>query len=44
MKKYNVKAVEGTEDVQLEDKDFLLITAIDNLSNEIRLARLNNGR
>jgi len=28
----------------LEDKDFLLITALNNLSNEIQKMRLSNGR
>jgi len=28
----------------LEDKDFLLITAINNLANEIQKLRMTNGR
>ncbi len=28
----------------LEDKDFLLITAINNLANEIQKMRMTNGR
>lgn len=35
MKKYKFKG----EYVKLEDKDFLLITAIDNLANEISKVR-----
>tara|TARA_R100000789_G_C2981841_1_gene143692 strand:+ start:647 stop:784 length:138 start_codon:yes stop_codon:yes gene_type:complete len=31
------------ETADLEDRDFLLITAIDNLSNEIKKLRLING-
>ncbi len=38
MKKYKVKEVE----YELEDKDFLLITAIDNLATEIQKARIGN--
>ena len=40
MKKYKYK--DGEFD--LEDKDFFLITAIDNLTTEIRKARNTNGR
>ena len=40
MKKYKYK----DEEFDLEDKDFLLITAIDNLANEIQKLRLSNGR
>ena len=36
MKKYKYKG----DEFDLEDKDFLLITSIDNLSNEIRKARI----
>ena len=36
MKKYKFE----DEEIDLEEKDFLLITAIDNLSNEIRKLRV----
>jgi len=32
------------ESYTLEDKDFLLITAINNLANEIQKMRMSNGR
>ena len=42
MKKYRYKLSDGKEEeINLEDKDFLLITAIDNLSNEIQRLRTN---
>lgn len=31
------------ENVELEDKDFALINALDNLTNEIKMLRLSNG-
>ena len=40
MKKYKLGPKETEEVFDLEDKDFLLITAIDNLANEIRKARV----
>ncbi len=36
MKKYKYE----DEEIDLEEKDFLLITAIDNLANQIRKARM----
>lgn len=45
MKKYKFTTGEvekEIEEIELEDKDFLLITAIDNLTSQIR--RLVNGR
>ena len=37
--KYKLKE----EEYDLEDKDFLLINAIDNLANEIQKMRISNG-
>lgn len=44
MKKYQFKVGEEEEEFDLEDKDFLLITAIDNLSEQINNLRLAYGR
>ena len=41
MKKYKLS---NDEEVELEDKDFLLITAIDNLADKINMLRMSNGR
>lgn len=35
---------EKDESYILEDKDFLLITTLNNLTNEIRKLRMTNGR
>ena len=40
MKKYKTL----DEEIEIEDKDFLLITAIDNLTKEIEKARTTYGR
>ena len=43
MKKYKYKIGEVEEEADLEDKDYFLITAIDNLANEIQKMRMSNG-
>ena len=44
MKKYKYKTAEDEEEINLEDEAFLLITAIDNLTNEIQRARTDGRR
>ena len=41
MKKYKFKVAGTVEEFDLEDKDFLLITAIDNLTKELYQTRVN---
>ena len=41
VKKFNIKGEEEIEEIELADKDFLLITAIDNLTKELERGRIN---
>ena len=43
MKKYKYKDGSKELEAELEEKDFFLIRAIDNLANEIKKARIQNG-
>ena len=38
-----IKYKHKEEEIEIEDKDFLLITAIDNLAKEIKVSRLKDG-
>ena len=40
---YGIDEQGNDREYNLEDKDFLLITAIDKLSNEIQKLRMQNG-
>jgi len=44
MKKYKIKVDDKIEEIDLEDKDYLLITSIDKLTNNIERLRLTYGR